>query len=81
MTVIRQFLGLSTWVRILIIFVFFWGLLVFIFASKLNAPLSSDSGYTMKRLNQAISYLEHSKQKNSELKELIDELLRYFLCL
>lgn len=69
-------MGLSTWVRVLVLFVFLWGLLVFIFASKLSSPLASESGYTMKRLNFALSYMEQSKQRNIELKELIDEFLR-----
>lgn len=60
------------------IFVFLWGLLVLLFASKLNAPNGSvaDTEYTMKRLNQAINYLEQSKKRNEELKLLIDEYLR-----
>lgn len=69
-------MGLGTWVRILILFVLIWGVLVFLFASKLNSPSSSESDYTIKRLNQAISYLEQSKRRNSDLKMLIEEFLR-----
>lgn len=76
MSFFRQFMGMSVWIRVLIIFVLLWGFLVFIFASKLNTPNVSDSDYTMKRLNQAITYLEQSKKKNAELKALIDEYLR-----
>lgn len=75
MSVVRQLGG--TWLRALIVFVFLWGLLVFVFASKLNSPAATDSGNTITtRLNQAFNYLEQSKQKNYELKELISELLR-----
>lgn len=74
MSVARQ---LGGWVRVLIVFVFLWGLLLFLFASKLNSP-AADSGNTITiRLNQAFNYLEQSKQKNFELKELISELLRF----
>lgn len=76
MSFFRQFMGMSVWIRVLIIFVLLWGFLVFIFASKLNAPNLSDTDYTMKRLNQAIAFLEQSKKKNAELKALIDEYLR-----
>lgn len=71
MSVARQ-LG-SAWLRVLVVFVFLWGLLMFVFASKLNAPAIQ---YDTVRLNQAFNYLEQSKQKNYELKELISELLR-----
>lgn len=79
MSVLRQVLGLSAWIRALVIFVLLWGLLVLIFASKLNGPNSSalsNEDYTNHRLNQAIEFLEESKRRNSELKQLIDEFLR-----
>lgn len=77
MTFIRQISGLSVWVRILVGFVFLWGLLVLLFASKLNAPntIVGETEYTVKRLNQVMSYLEESKKRNDELKQLIDEYL------
>lgn len=77
MSMLRHFMALSTWVRVLVAFLFVWGLLVFIFASKLNAPLlpADSAGHALQRLNQAVAYLEQSKQKNAELRELIDELL------
>lgn len=82
MTFLRQLMGLSTWVRVLVIFAFLWGILVLIFASKLNTPTGSsaalnDAEYTNRRLNQAIEYLEQSRKRNAELKQLIDEYLRY----
>lgn len=79
MSVLRQLLGLSSWVRALVLFVLLWGLLVLIFASKLNGPNGSSLAseeYTNHRLNQAIDYLEESKRRNIELKLLIDEFLR-----
>lgn len=79
MSVLRQVLGLSAWVRALVIFVLLWGLLVLIFASKLSGPNTSslsNEDYTNHRLNQAIEFLEESKRRNSELKQLIDEFLR-----
>lgn len=78
MSVLRQVLGLSPWVRALVIFVLVWGILVLIFASKLNGPSGalSNEDYTNHRLNQAIEYLEESKRRNAELKQLIDEFLR-----
>lgn len=80
MTVFRHLLGLSTWARILVIFVFVWAVFVLIFASKLNVPNNNvstlDSEYTNRRLNQAIDYLEQSKRRNAELKQLIDEYLK-----
>lgn len=78
MSVLRQFNGLSVWIRILVIFVFLWGLLVLLFASKLNAPNGTvgETEYTLKRLNQVTNYLEQSKKRNDELKQLLDEYLR-----
>lgn len=79
MSMLRQVLGLSAWIRALVIFVLLWGLLVLIFASKLNGPnLSalSNEDYANHRLNQAIEYLEESKRRNAELKQLIDNFLR-----
>ncbi|XP_031629119.1 alpha-(1,6)-fucosyltransferase [Contarinia nasturtii] len=78
MSVLRQVLGLSAWIRALVIFVLLWGLLVLIFASKLSGPNASslsNEDYTNHRLNQAIEFLEESKRRNSELKQLIDEFL------
>lgn len=79
MSVVRQILALSTWARVLVIFVLLWGLLVLIFASKLNTPnsltASNDDTFFEHRLNQAIEFLEESKRRNIELKRLIDNLL------
>lgn len=76
MSMTRQFMALSPWIRALIVFVVMWGMLLFVFASKLNVHSPNDSGTTVKRLNQAIEYLEQSKHKNDELRQLIDDLLR-----
>lgn len=79
MSVLRQALGLNSWVRALVLFVLLWGLLVLLFASKLNGPTGTSQAneeYTNHRLNQAIEYLEESKRRNSELKQIIDEFLR-----
>lgn len=78
MSDLRRFTGLSMWVRVLVVFVLLWGLLVLLFASKLNTPTTASNGneYTMKRLNQVIDYLEQSKKRNDELKLLIDEYLK-----
>lgn len=73
MSFVRQFLGLSIWIRILIIFALLWGFTAFLFVSKLN---NSENETTYKRINKAISYLEQTKQKHEELKTLIDEYLR-----
>lgn len=75
MSLVRQFLGLSTWIRALIIFVLLWGFLVYIFASKLNVPPASEQDNTVRRINQALEMLEHTKQKNEELRQLIDDFL------
>lgn len=81
MAFLRQLNGMSTWTRILLIFAFLWGILVFIFASKLNASndrsaSAIDSEYVNRRLNQAIDYLEQSRKRNAELKSLIEVYLR-----
>lgn len=78
MSYLRQLTGSSMWVRFLVMFVFVWGLLVLLFASKLNTPTSSNgtSEYAMKRLNQVANFLEQSKKRNDELKLLIDEYLK-----
>lgn len=78
MVFLRQVSGLGTWARVLVIFLFAWGLLVLIFASKLNGPYSSvsDFDYATKRLNQAIEYVEQSKKRNAEIKTLIDAYIR-----
>lgn len=73
---VRQFMSLNPWIRALIVFVAMWGMLLFVFASKLNANPSSDTNSIVKRLNQAIEFLEESKHKNDELRQLVDDLLR-----
>lgn len=75
MSVLRQFLALNTWIRVLILFVLVWGCIMYIFASKLNTPNISEQDNTMRRLNQAMQILEQSKQKNNELKVLIDDFM------
>lgn len=78
MSAVRQFWGLSSWLRVLVGFIFLWGLLVFVFVSKLGTATGDARAqqHTLSRLNEAITYLEDSKQKNAELRVLIDDLLK-----
>lgn len=74
-------MGMSGWTRVLIVFAFLWGVLVLIFASKLNASannqsLQIDTEYTNRRLNQVNDYLEATRKRNAELKQLIDVYMR-----
>lgn len=68
-------MGLNTWVRVLIAFISVWVILVLVFYSKLNTGNASDSDDAIRRLNQALTYLEKSKQVDQELRGLIDEYL------
>lgn len=38
---------------------------------------TGDNEFNARRINQALQLLEHTKQRNEELKLLIDELMRY----
>ncbi|ALC49021.1 FucT6 [Drosophila busckii] len=86
MLLVRQLFGTSaySWVRALIIFVFAWMVLLFVFVLKLTitqgsqGPLSLTTGESeinTRRINQALQLLEHTRQRNEELKLLIDELM------
>lgn len=77
MSFLRQFLGSSSWVRALMIFVVAWGFLVYIFVSKLSTQPSTivDQDNTVKRMNQALQMLEHSKQRNDELRQMISDFM------
>lgn len=68
-------MGLNTWVRVLIAFISVWVILVLIFYSKLNTGGANDTEDAFRRLNQALSYLEKSKQVDQELRTLIDEYI------
>lgn len=80
MALVRQLKGMSTWTRVLLIFAFLWGILVLIFASKLNASgnttMQIDVEHTKRRLNEAIDFLEQSRKRNAELKQLIDVYMK-----
>lgn len=72
---------MSTWTKVLVIFAFLWGVLVFVFASKLNtsgnqSALQLDAEYTKRRLEQAFEYLEQSRKRNAELKQLISVYIK-----
>lgn len=72
MSFVRQVMAFS-WIRMLLLFIGVWVLLVYFFISSTGS--NSESEDTLKRLNQALIYLEQSKNINSELKELIDEYI------
>lgn len=79
MSLLRQFFGTSsnTWVRALIVFCLAWAFLVYIFVMKLNPPTATEEpDNTSKRINQALKLLESSRQRNQELQEMIDTLLK-----
>lgn len=78
MSLLRQFFGTSsnTWVRALIIFCLAWAFLVYIFVTKLNAQATVEPDNTSKRISQALQLLEASKQRNEELQQMIDTLLK-----
>lgn len=79
MSVVNQVSSLNPWDRVLVIFVFFWGISILIFTLKLNISnsltASNDDAFFEHRLNQAIEFLKESKRRNMELKRLIDNLL------
>lgn len=78
MSVMRQLMGLSTWARCTIAFLIVWALLVFIFATRLNAPGGADSpsvAHAMQRIDIAIAHLEHQRQANDHLRTVIDQLV------
>uniref|UniRef100_A0A1I8NTE8 Alpha-(1,6)-fucosyltransferase n=1 Tax=Stomoxys calcitrans TaxID=35570 RepID=A0A1I8NTE8_STOCA len=78
MSVLRQFVGTSsnTWVRALIIFCLAWAVLVYIFVAKLNPANTDESDSISNRINQALQLLEASRQRNQELQETIDTILK-----
>ncbi|XP_075155715.1 alpha-(1,6)-fucosyltransferase 8 [Haematobia irritans] len=78
MSFLRQFVGSSsnTWVRALIIFCLAWAILVYIFVTKLNTPNTEEPDSTSKRINQALQLLEESRQRNQELQDIIDTILK-----
>lgn len=79
MSLFRQFFGSTSnsWIRALIIFVLTWALLVYVFVNKLNTQTNADTDtITVKRINQALQLLEYSKQRNEELRQMIEKLSR-----
>lgn len=73
--ILRQLAGWNNWVRGLVVFIAVWVLLVLIFYSKLNTGNGGDGDDTIRRLNQALDYLEKSKQVDQGLRNLIDDYL------
>lgn len=79
MSLLRQFFGSTSnsWIRALVIFVLTWALLVYVFVNKLNTQPNADiDTITAKRINQALQLLEYSKQRNEELRQMIEKLSR-----
>lgn len=60
--------------RQILVFIAIWGLLIYIFITKLGATSAKDDGNAeLHRLNQALEHLERSKAIDIDLKRLIDE--------
>nr|CAH25854.1 alpha 1,6 fucosyltransferase [Drosophila yakuba] len=81
MLLVRQLFGASanSWARALIIFVLAWIGLVYVFVVKLTntqgQQAAGESELNARRISQALQMLEHTRQRNEELKQLIDELM------
>ncbi|KAH8287618.1 hypothetical protein KR054_010905 [Drosophila jambulina] len=81
MLLVRQLFGASanSWARALIIFVLAWVALVYLFVVKLTSTqgqqAAGESELNARRISQALQMLEHTRQRNEELKQLIDELM------
>ncbi|XP_030380911.1 alpha-(1,6)-fucosyltransferase [Scaptodrosophila lebanonensis] len=81
MLLVRQLFGTSanSWARALILFVLAWVVLVYVFVLKLTntqgQSAAVENDINARRINQALQLLEHTKQRNEELKLLIDELM------
>ncbi|XP_068159454.1 alpha-(1,6)-fucosyltransferase [Drosophila tropicalis] len=81
MLLVRQLFGSSanSWARALIFFVLAWVVLVYVFVTKLtnsqNQLATSENEINARRINHALQLLEQTKQRNEELKLLIDELM------
>ncbi|XP_043065884.1 alpha-(1,6)-fucosyltransferase-like [Drosophila bipectinata] len=81
MLLVRQLFGASanSWARALLFFVLAWVALVYVFVVKLTntqgQQAAGESELNAKRINQALQMLEHTRQRNEELKQLIDELM------
>lgn len=58
--------------RQVLVFIAVWGLLIYIFVTKLNANGAKESD-ELQRLNQALSALESTKSLDNELRHLLDE--------
>jgi glycoprotein 6-alpha-L-fucosyltransferase len=63
-------------IKFLLFFVVIWILLVYYFISRMNPSSLDNSEESMRRLNQAVTYLEQSKNINDELQGLIEEYMR-----
>lgn len=59
--------------RQIIIFIAIWALLIYLFLTKLNTTSGGKESEEIRKLNQALSYLEKSKLLDNELKQIVDE--------
>lgn len=64
---------MSNFTRQILIFVGIWALFIFIFITKLNATSGQKENDELKKLNQALAYIEKTKSLDNELKQLLDE--------
>lgn len=47
---------------------------------QMSQLTTAENELNVRRINQALQLLEHTKQRNEELKQLIDELMRLVIC-
>lgn len=59
--------------RQILVFIAIWGLLIYVFLTKLNNTSGQKDSDEIQKLNQALSYLDKSKSLDNELKQLLDE--------
>lgn len=81
MLVLRQIFGFSTSIRVLAIFILLWSVLILTFACiRLNGSNQSaltDADHKDQQLKDAITLLEETKQRNFQLEQFMDNLLKY----
>lgn len=63
----------SYYVKGTLFFLIFWAFLVYWLASS---PADTEDGEIMKRVNGALRLVEDCKQRNNELRQIIDNLMR-----
>lgn len=78
MSFLRQFVSLNKWTKFFVGFLFVWSIAAFLFATKLNSPVSNSNNLELqsKRINRAIAYIDQSRQQNDKLRELLDQFIR-----